>query len=112
MSQVTLEGSHVLKSTFLGPGQRITVERTKYIDNMIRRGYVNLIAEHEPIRESDTSNVKEDSSNADTFGVPPESATKAVWLEFLNERGVSYPADATKAELLEAWNGRNAEPVD
>lgn len=110
MAQVTLEGSKVLKSTFLGPGQRITVERTKYIDNLIRRGYVNVIADHEPIRESLPESVT--VPETDAFGAPPESATKAVWQEFLAEKGVAYPADATKAELLEAWSDHNAKPVD
>ncbi len=110
MAQVTIEGSSILKSTFLKPKARITVERTKYIDNLIRRGYVNLIAVHEDIREPEPVIMNE--PEADPFGTPPESATKAVWQEFLTEQGVAYPADATKAELLEAWSAHNAKPVD
>lgn len=128
MAQVTIEGSRVLKTTYLAPGARITVERTKYVDNMIRRGYVNLIAEHEPIRESDSSNVKEDSSNdepeSDTdmltipgaaWGAPPSNALKSVWAEFLAEKGVEYPEGSTKLEMIRAWSQSEqayGRPVD
>lgn len=42
MARVTLEGS-ITPSTFLARGKRMTVERTEFIDKLIRRGYVNVV---------------------------------------------------------------------
>ena len=42
MARVTLEGS-VTPSTFLARGKRMTVERTDFIDKLIRKGYVNVV---------------------------------------------------------------------
>lgn len=112
MAQVTVEGSHITPSTFLAPGARVTVEHTKYIANLIKRGYVNLIRFHEPIHES--APVIMNEPEADPFGSPPESAAKTVWAEFLTEQGVAYPDGATKAQMIEAWGSRgdDAKPVD
>lgn len=41
--QVTIEGSRSA-CTFLPTGQRMRVERTSFIDRLIRRGYVIVIA--------------------------------------------------------------------
>lgn len=37
---------------------------------------------------------------------PTASARKSEWAEFLAEQGVDVPADATKAEMIEAWESR------
>lgn len=117
MAQVTVEGSSITPSTFLAPGARVTVEHTKYIANLIKRGYVNLIQIHEPIHESGPVFVNdfepEDDApeiGPDSFGTPPESAAKSVWSEFLTEHGVSYPDGATKAQMIEAWWNRGDAP--
>lgn len=34
---------------------------------------------------------------------PPPSAVKAVWRDFLDSEGIEYPAGATKAAMIEAW---------
>ncbi|ASU00805.1 hypothetical protein NTR1_43 [Nocardia phage NTR1] len=43
MARVTIEGS-ITPSTFLARGARLTVERTSYIDKLISRGYVTVVA--------------------------------------------------------------------
>lgn len=102
MAQITIEGSKVTPTTFLKPGARITVERTRYIDNLLRRGYVNLIAVHE---QADPQPVDEvPAPEPDPFGEPPESAAKSVWAEFLTTKGVEFPSGATKADMITAWN--------
>jgi hypothetical protein len=42
MARVTLEGS-ITPSTFLARGKRMTVERTDFIDKLIRKGFVNVV---------------------------------------------------------------------
>lgn len=128
MAQVTVEGSHITPSTFLAAGARVTVERTKYIENLIKRGYVNVIQIHEPIRESAPAIVNETdkaepvltSDEMQTiagaaYGAPPSSAAKSVWAEFLSSNSVEYPDDATKADMIQLWNQSEAaygKPVD
>lgn len=43
--KVTIEGS-INPSTVLPRGERLTVERTPYIDKLLQGGYVALVAEH------------------------------------------------------------------
>lgn len=50
MARVTLEGS-VTPSTFLARGKRMTVERTPFIDKLIRRGYVNVVDHPDAVEE-------------------------------------------------------------
>lgn len=50
MARVTLEGS-ITPSTFLARGKRMTVERTEFIDKLIRRGYVNVVATPDAVTE-------------------------------------------------------------
>ena len=42
MARVTVEGS-ITPSTFLARGKRMTVERTPFIDKLIRRGYLDVV---------------------------------------------------------------------
>lgn len=50
MARVTLEGS-ITPSTFLARGKRMTVERTEFINKLIRRGYVNVVATPDAVTE-------------------------------------------------------------
>jgi hypothetical protein len=50
MARVTLEGS-ITPSTFLARGKRMTVERTPFIDKLIRRGYVNVVETPDAVTE-------------------------------------------------------------
>lgn len=102
MALVTIEGSRVLRNTFLAPGAKITVERTPLIHKMIMNGFVNLIREHEPAVVETAAPVVDEPEDADPFGPPPESASKAVWKEYLAAK-ITPPSDATKAEMIEAW---------
>lgn len=50
MSRITIEGS-VTPSTFLARGERTTVERSEFIDKLIRKGYVVVVPERMPVAE-------------------------------------------------------------
>lgn len=50
MARVTLEGS-ITPSTFLARGKRMTVERTEFIDKLIRKGYVNVVPDPDAVTE-------------------------------------------------------------
>lgn len=117
MAQVTIEGSRVTPTTFLAPGARITVERTPYIDKLLSRGYVNLVATQpaaEHVEQIVTAQREAAASEHSLTGAPAKDALKSVWAEFLESKNIEYPADATKAQMIEAWEGHgaDAEPVD
>lgn len=107
MARITIEGSRVTPTTFLAPGARVTVERTPYISNLIRRGYVDLVAVHD---DSEPEFTKAEVGGM--FGAPPETAAKAVWAGFLTEHGVEYSVNATKAQMIEAWEASRGEDAD
>lgn len=119
MAQITIEGSKTTPTTFLKPGARITVERTPFINKLLSRGYVNLVPA-QPAKEHGEQIVttqRETAANERSLtGAPAESAAKSVWAEFLaaQEPPVEYPADATKAQMIEAWDkrGSDASSVD
>lgn len=45
----------------------------------------------------------DDGEVAPEGDAPPPSAVKAVWRDFLDSEGIEYPAGATKAAMIEAW---------
>jgi hypothetical protein len=117
MAQITIEGSKTTPTTFLKPGKRITVERTSLINRLLAKGYVTLVPD--PSAKEHVEQIVDDQREAAAkeralTGEPAESAAKSVWAEFLTGRGVDYPADATKAQMIEAWSNRGADsdPVD
>lgn len=50
MALVTIEGS-ITPSTYLPRGKRTTVERTPFVDKLIKRGYVNVVQTHDAVAE-------------------------------------------------------------
>jgi hypothetical protein len=106
MAQVTIEGSKTIPTTFLRPGRRLTVERTPFINKLISKGYVNVVADQPAVEHvvQIVETQREAAKNEKALtGAPAESAAKSVWAEFLDSRGVEYPADATKAQMIEVW---------
>lgn len=120
MSDITIEGSRVTPSTFLAPGRRITVERTLMVEKMIRKGFVIEVDIHESALADPAPETAEglDENSSDSapaqVSVPAETAAKSVWAAFLGKAEISYPADATKPQMIEIWNNRGVpgNPVD
>lgn len=104
--RVTIEGT-VTPSVHLGKGERRTVERTEFVDKLIARGYVSVITEHpEPVIEEDPV----EPGEAPVTVSPARNASRSVWADFLTDAGVPYPGDATRDELVAAWD--NQLPAD
>jgi len=112
MAQVTIEGSEVIPTTFLAPGSRITVERTPFINRLLRKGYVNLVPDPPAVEHVEqiveTQRKAADNERA-LAGAPSASAAKSLWAEFLTSNDVDYPADATKAEMIKIWDARGVD---
>lgn len=51
----------------------------------------------------------DDGDPAPEGGVPPTTARKAVWRDFLDGEGIDYPTGATKADMIEAWEQERAD---
>lgn len=118
------------RSVVLAEGERIRVERTPYVDNLIRQGFAVMAGVHtdegtivtpKPVL-SDTQTAEFDAyvAKAAEFadaldGAPypypiepqrPQSgANKQAWRDYLDSVGISYPAEATKTELIELADG-------
>ena len=77
MAQVTIEGS-VMPSAFLPRGERRTVERSDFIDKLIRRGFVTVVPAPEPVAEevpeiSGPQGVDPDEGESEPVAVDVES---------------------------------------
>lgn len=101
---ITIEGT-ITPSVVLDRGERITVERTTFVDALLRRGFVKIIAEDEPDQR--------ESHDLATFGgevvrtvhteppvAPLRRASKAQWREYLDALGVPWHEDMTRAVLI------------
>lgn len=94
--QVEIEGTS--PNTVLDVGDRRVVTRTPFINNMVRGGFVKIVA----LVPATPSEVV----------APDKSARKAEWAEFLTKQGVKFQADDTKARLMERWDYANRVPSD
>ena len=120
MARVTLEGS-ITPSTFLARGARVTVERTPYVEKLIRKGYVVVIAaaaDKTPVTEEiarmvDTQQEAVDNERQLT-GAPARNASRDAWAEFLRKEKIPFWEDDTRNELIDRWDRRaedtQAEP--
>lgn len=106
MERVTLEGS-TTPSTYLPTGKRITVQRTTYVDKMVRKGFAKVIAVH--AQDTVLATVSAGEVVSPIAGVPPVSALKAEWADFLTAQHVYSPPDATKAEMIDRWRAVEVE---
>jgi hypothetical protein len=123
MAQVTIEGS-LTPCTELAKGERKTVQLTKRIQRLIRKGYVVVIDQREnaavapdektPTHSSD--GVGESQANTGAadpaaespepegeLPVPPANAKRDVWAKFLTSRNIAVPEDAPRDGLVEIW---------
>ena len=115
MAQVTLEGS-ITPSTYLARGARVTVERTPYVDKLIRKGYVVVIgaaAAKTPVVEEITRIVEAQRETVDNerqlTGAPARNAGRDVWAEFLRKEEFEVGDDETRNELISRWDNRHTE---
>lgn len=92
MSSVTIEGTLTPAVGVLRRGERKTVQYTERIGRLVANGYVKIVG-------SDPAPTPVDAELAE----PAESATKTAWKAFLDAKGLEYPADATKADLIAGW---------
>lgn len=111
MSKVTIKGR--VSTTYLTAGEEATVEYTDTIQGLIDRGYVKVLDASQasvsltgavtPHDEADRAAEEHlEASNAPS--VPNKSASKAEWRGFLESHGIIAPEDATRDELIEAWD--------
>lgn len=122
MAQITIEGSKTTPTTFLKAGSRITVERTGYIDKLIARGYVNVVQIHESPKtimneiEQEVDEQRDAAAKEHALtGAPARNALTEDWRTYLTDRGFAGLENATRAEMIAAWEEDQANrglPVD
>lgn len=99
MARVTLEGS-ITPSTFLARGKRMTVERTEFINKLIRRGYVNVVA---------TPDAKTEVESITAPKLEAAKAEKAV--RKTARKRVTKPKDEPAEPILSAEQVRQVEDM-
>lgn len=104
MSAVTIEGS-VTPSSFLPRGERRTVERTDFIDKLIKRGFVTVVKPTEPVLEAAQDDVPD--APAPTVTVEPSrGASREEWAAWLSRPDVAIPFEESDGRnvLIEKWD--------
>src|SRR5690606_35687339 len=101
MARVTIEGS-ITPSTFLCRGQRLTIERTGYIEKLIKRGFVTVVkdypAEAEVVQIVEAQQEAVDNERQ-LSGTPARNASRDEWAAFLRDEGVPFEDGDTRNDL-------------
>lgn len=113
MSLVTIEGS-LTAASVLPRGERKTVERTPYIDKLIRNGFVFIVDGDTPVTEphiyieNNTDQDIEVEYEVEDLTEPAADAPRREWAAFLTEHGVSFKTKDTRDQLIAAWGQAKA----
>lgn len=114
MALVTLEGTST-PSTYLARGARKTVERTGYVNKLIRGGYVRVVQEHRAMEEVLTTAAQQYEAavlERQITTAPTAVDPKPVWADFLERQHISYPKKATRADMIARWEAASGTTVD
>jgi hypothetical protein len=108
MALVTIEGS-VTPSSHLGRGERRTVERTDFIDKLIRNGYVTVVETiTPPFTEEDLAEAIAAIGDEPVKVVPAADDSLELWQEFMADQvDPLILENATRDELVAIWTGTN-----
>lgn len=116
MPRITIEGT-VTPSTFLGRGERTTVDRSPFINKLIRKGFVKEVKDRRPVVDEVVALVEKQQVTAEleakvTDSAPTRSALKSDWAAWLDRKDIEYAEDATRAEMIALWDAtESAEPA-
>lgn len=116
MARVTIEGS-ITPSTFLRRGARITVERTDYIDKLIRRGYVTVVqdfpaaaaAAAEEVAQTVQAQHAAVDAERQLSGTPARNASRDEWAAFMGDRA-QFDDSHTRNDLIQMWDEIQSPP--
>lgn len=102
MATVTIEGT-IIPSAFLPTGDRVTVDRSPFIDRLIRNGFVRVIEE----TPAPGVTVMEALTGVATGPVdgpveqrPARSASKDAWRAYLDGAGIPWSDDMRRDDLI------------
>lgn len=105
MSAITIEGT-VTPSTFLASKERRTVERTEFIDKLIRKGYVKVVPTPDTVKVAATP-VEPDEVELPAVTGPPKNASRDEWAAWLDEAGIEYTDEDGRDALIALWDESN-----
>lgn len=98
MATVTIEGS-LSPSAELPRGERRKVQRSEHVDRLIRKGFVVVVDE-----DGDVVPTPEPTGPE----APAKNASTDAWRDFLTAQSVEFDPDATRDELVDAWDAHTA----
>lgn len=82
-----------------------TVERTKFVDAMIREGYVTVVDENPDEEAEPIGATAQADLTVQAVAVPAKDADVDTWRQFLTTQGVVYTVDQAEdaGQLQDVW---------
>lgn len=115
MASVKVRGS-ITPCAFLARGEERTVQRTGFVEALIRQGFLDVIEDGgdnpphgRPVSEEQVD--AEAQAVRDELGVPARNASTGTWKQFLADKGIEFDADTRRDDLVELWDNYDPEPV-
>ena len=106
---VKIEGT-ITPSSFLPAGEVIVVDRSPFIDRLIRNGFVRVVEDTAPdpgpvvpdgpVPVSDGGGVSGRMLVGEAVEVPSRSGSKAAWQQYLDHRGIEWREDMSRDDLI------------
>lgn len=113
MSAVLIEG--MVSTVYLRRGEQAAVELTDSVSDLVRRGFVRIVdthGNHKPERD-DPASGSDAAADSGGAGEPPltgKGSGRTAWMEFLTEQGVPFSPEASRDDLIAAWQA--AQPSE
>lgn len=120
MTVVTIEGTTMPAAGVLRRGERKTVQYTNRIQRLVSGGFVKIVEEHDtpvPIEELSITDrlprtqIDIKPGTAPIDGVPSRNSNTETWKQFLTQKGISYPEDAGRSQLIAFWDKVTGRPA-
>lgn len=104
MSKIVIEGT-VTPSTLLSTGARKTVERNAFIEKLIAKGFIRVVADDADVEQPVEAAVVEE------IDVPGRNESRETWAKFLTFQELPFPEKATRDELVALWYADHGQTV-
>jgi hypothetical protein len=110
MSDVTIEGTVQPAAGVLRRGEQARVQYTDRIRRLINGGFVKVVTWHDP--EPKASPSAPEGAPAPDLELPKRNASREDWAAWLTFKGVTFPADASRDEMVDYWDDATGQTED
>ncbi|TCN51785.1 hypothetical protein EV641_109176 [Rhodococcus sp. SMB37] len=104
--RITVEGT-ITPSTFLGTGARRTVTRTEFVDKLISKGFIRVVADD----AVESQPAPKAAAVVEEIDVPGRNESRDTWAKFLTFQEVPFTDEHSRDELIELWYADHGQTV-